>query len=148
MYYIIKSPNEADTTITISRYIQNKFAICSSDAFPTQYPNAIEFIEPYYSNMYLYDFANGKRQKVDIFPGKVNMIPVENSRVVIDYSADQLLAKLELHAWIALNVFAEEKLRLGLITPDAKNALVDEINAINNTDTICEFIKTNLYYDL
>ena len=149
MIYLIKTPSEQDTSIKIMQWMENKFAICSADVLPTAYPYIVEFIEPHYDNMYLYEFSVGKRHKCDIFGGRVKMNgPLQGHRWIPEYTDVQLAERLALHQWMALTVFLEDMVRMGLTTEEDKKILVEQINSINSDIELRDFIKTNLYYDL
>jgi hypothetical protein len=151
MKYLVKNASEQDASITIIKKMENKMDIVEvTDLTSLQnYDFSVALPDQIYANLFLYDFSNGKRFKTDIYMGKVTMTPTgDPGRMVSTYSDQQLLDRLELHKWFALEVFIPDMVRLGKANTATKNRLTQEVQGINNDDAIRDYIIANLYYDI
>jgi len=147
MKFLIKCASETDANITIELWIENRFAICDvKDVTQMSAVFAVEMPEDRYEDMYLYHWANGKRQRA-ILTDKINMVgPDETGRWKIQYTPEQLTERANLLRWVATNAFIPDMLRMGMVS-DA-NTLLAELNTLNTDEEIKLFIADKLYYDL
>lgn len=147
--YLIKAPNEHDAAIKVMLWRENRFAICEAAELPTVDTFVVEIPADIADSMYLYDFPNGKRQRVPVMWDRIVLTgPDETGRWKIAYSPEQLAARTELFRWFALNAFIPDMVRMDLATAEEAEAMVATLKSLNTDEEIKQFTVDNLYYDL
>ena len=147
--YLIKAPNEHDTSFKVVLWRENRFAVCEAEQPPVVDTFMVEIPADIADSMYLYDFPNGKRQRVPVMWDRIQLSgPDETGRWKIAYTPEQLAARAALFKWFALNAFIPDMVRMDLATTEEAEASVAAINSLNTDEEIKQFTVANLYYDL
>lgn len=128
--------------------LENRFFICECPTQPLG-----DFVlacpEQYQGCAEIYLFGNGKRT-LGILDVRIQLSEeVDNkNRRAIMYTEEQILFRLGMIKWIALNVFIPDKQRMqGLSNTDIE-VFVQAIESFTSDKLLKDYVAENLYYDL
>lgn len=128
--------------------LENRFFVCECPSQP-----AGDFVIPcpeqYQGRDEIYLFGNGKRT-LGLLDSSVQLSEeVDNkNRRAIMYTEEQVLFRLGMIKWIALNVFIPDKQRMQGLTGSDVEVLVQAVESFTSDKLLKDYVTENLYYDL
>ena len=128
--------------------LENRFFVCECPSEPTG-DFVIPCPEQYHGRDEIYLFSNGKRT-LGLLDSSIQLseeVDSKNRRAIM-YTEEQVLFRLDMIKWIALNVFIPDKQRMqGLAGADVE-VLVQAVESFTSDKLLKNYVAENLYYDL
>ena len=128
--------------------LENRFFVCECPTQPLG-DFVVAYPEQYRGCEEMYLFGNGKRT-LGLLDDRIKLSEevVSTNRRAIMYTDEQVLFRLGLIKWIAINVFIPDRQRLqGLSSADVE-VLVQAVESFTSDKLLKDYVTENLYYDL
>ena len=110
----------------------------------------VEFPAELHAAFVLYPYANGKKLPFDPFFGAVqfgNEVDNKNRRA-IQYTEEQLSARLTVMKWLMINVWIPDKARMYDTPTEIVGLYIAQVNALTDDVAARTYLQKNLYYNL
>lgn len=128
--------------------LENRFFVCECPSEPVG-DFVIACPDQYRGRGEMYLFGNGKKTLglIDSSIKLSEQVDNKNRRVIM-YTEEQVLFRLGMIRWIALNVFIPDRQRMQGLSSNDVEALVQAVESFTSDKLLKDYVAENLYYDL